>query len=38
MDNKHFITLASMHIAIISLMGCIFTRLQLVKTPRPLVQ
>ena len=26
-----------MHIAIISLMGCIFTRLRLVKIPRPLV-
>ena len=38
MDNKHFITLVSMHIAIIALMGCIFTRLRLVKIPRPLVQ
>ena len=38
MDNKHFITLVSMHIAIISLVGCIFTCLQLVKIPRPLVQ
>ena len=35
MDNKHFITLVSMHIAIISLVGCIFTRLQLVKYGTP---
>ena len=32
MDNKHFITLVSMHIAIIAL-GCIFTCLRLVKIP-----
>ena len=38
MDNKHFITLVSMHIAIIALVGCIFTRLRLVKIPCPLVQ
>ena len=31
--NKHFITLVSMHIAIIALVGCIFTHLQLVKIP-----
>ena len=31
--DKHFITLVSMHIAIIALVGCIFTRLQLVKIP-----
>ena len=39
MDNKHFITLVSMHIMIIALVGCI----SLVPTarknmPRPLVQ
>ena len=37
-DNKHFITLVSMHIVIIALVGCIFTRLRLVKIPCPLVQ
>ena len=35
MDNKHFITLVSMHIMIITLVGCIFTRLWLVKIPPP---
>jgi len=38
MDNKHFITLASEHIAIIALVGCIFPHLQLVKILRALVQ
>jgi len=37
MDNKDSIKLVSMHITIIALMGCIFTRLQLVKIPRPLM-
>ena len=37
MDNKHFITLISMHVTIIALVGCIFTHL-LVKIPHPLVQ
>ena len=37
MDNGHFVTLIiSVYIAIIALVGYIFTRLQLVKIPRPL--
>ena len=34
MNNKHFITLVTKRIAIIALVGCIFTHLQLVKIPR----
>ena len=35
MDNKHFITLVSVHIALV---GCIFTRLWLVEIPCPLMR
>ena len=33
MDNKYFIALVSVHIAVIALVGCIFTRLRLMKIP-----
>ena len=38
MDKKYFITLISVHIAVIALVGRIFTHLRLVKIPCPLVQ
>ena len=38
MENKHFITLVSVHIVIIALVGCIFAHLRLMKIPHPLVQ
>ena len=37
MDNKYFITLVSVHIAVIALVGCTFTCLRLMKIPHPLV-
>ena len=33
MDNKYFITVVSVHIAVIALVGCNFTHLRLVKIP-----